>query len=289
MVSCEPVTLQAEHVVPLAVDRRRVRLAAGAGSRGTRAGDAVRELGDADRGDEHDHPRRVEQPADDDQLDDAPKPVPHDERGRPARRQYGNPNVDHEHGEQGGADQPDRADGEVDDARRAVHEHHAHGEHPDRQPADRAVEDELRRDPGGQHGSAVPAPRNTARARSSRSASSAAGPSKRTRPFSMNTARSAIARATLSDCSTMIIVWPAAFSCSTIDEQLLHHHRRQAERQLVDDQHPGSCSSTRASASICCWPPESVAGSSIAPRRQLGEEVEDAVDPRRSTSARSQR
>ena len=46
-------------------------------------------------------------------------------------------------------------------------------------------------------------------------AAPAPSPSKRTWPFSRNTARSAIASATLSDCSTMTIVMPSAFSRST--------------------------------------------------------------------------
>src|SRR5699024_5024621 len=59
-------------------------------------------------------------------------------------------------------------------------------------------------------------PRNTARSRSSRSARSAAGPSKRTWPFSMNTARSATASATFTDCSTIRMVVPASRSSSTM-------------------------------------------------------------------------
>ena len=75
---------------------------------------------------------------------------------------------------------------------------------------------------------------------SPRSSSSAVGPEKRTSPFSMKYARSAMVSATFTDCSTRMIVQPCVVdararcssSCSTIVG-------REAERQLVDDQQLG--------------------------------------------------
>ena len=68
--------------------------------------------------------------------------------------------------------------------------------------------------------------------------SSAVEPGERTSPFSMNTARSATVSATLTDCSTRMIVVPLAWMARTMLEQLLDDDRRQAERQLVDHQQP---------------------------------------------------
>ena len=55
----------------------------------------------------------------------------------------------------------------------------------------------------------------------------------------MNTARSEIASATFSDCSTMIIVRPAFLERADDLEHLLDDDRREPERQLVDDEHLG--------------------------------------------------
>ena len=79
----------------------------------------------------------------------------------------------------------------------------------------------------------------TERRMSGRSSSSAVGPSKRTWPFSMNTARSASSRATFTDCSTTTIVVPRAVDLPDDVEQLGHDGRRQPERQLVDHEHAG--------------------------------------------------
>ena len=65
--------------------------------------------------------------------------------------------------------------------------------------------------------SCVPAPsRNTDRSTSGRSSSSAVGPWNRISPFSMKYAVSATVSATFTDCSTRMIVVPAAFSSRTI-------------------------------------------------------------------------
>ena len=55
----------------------------------------------------------------------------------------------------------------------------------------------------------------------------------------MKIARSAIASATLSDCSTMIIVKPGVPQLLDDLEDLLHDDGREAERELVDDEHVG--------------------------------------------------
>ena len=78
---------------------------------------------------------------------------------------------------------------------------------------------------------------NTERRRSGRASSSAVGPSKRTWPFSMNTARAASSRATFTDCSTITTVVPGSLMRAHDAEQLGHHRRGEAERQLVDQQH----------------------------------------------------
>ena len=55
----------------------------------------------------------------------------------------------------------------------------------------------------------------------------------------MNTARSAIASATFTDCSTITIVTPVGLEPLDDLEELLHDERREAERQLVDEQQLG--------------------------------------------------
>ena len=54
----------------------------------------------------------------------------------------------------------------------------------------------------------------------------------------MKTARSAIVVATLTDCSTTIIVVPRAASCADDLDQVGDDGRREAEGQLVDDEQP---------------------------------------------------
>ena len=133
---------------------------------------------------------------------------------------------------------PDVADGKVDDPRGPVHQDDAHRDDGDGQALDDAVEDDLRVDPAdGQHHAGTSPPKNTARARSSRSMRSAIGPSKRTWPFSMKTARSAMAAATLRDCSTMIMVTPSALSRSITSISSCTTIGARPERELVDHQH----------------------------------------------------
>ena len=82
-------------------------------------------------------------------------------------------------------------------------------------------------------------PRNTARARSSRAASSSAGPSKRIWPFSMKIARSrdreGDVEGLLDDDHRQTALLERAHDV----EHLLDDHRSEPERQLVDDQHLG--------------------------------------------------
>ena len=80
---------------------------------------------------------------------------------------------------------------------------------------------------------------NTDRSRSGRSSRSAVGPVKRTSPFSMNTARCASVRATLTDCSTMHDRGAGGMDRAEHVEEVADDRRRQAERQLVDHQQAG--------------------------------------------------
>ena len=91
----------------------------------------------------------------------------------------------------------------------------------------------------GDRVSCVPAPsRNTERSTSGRSSSSAVGPWNRISPFSMKYAVSATVSATFTDCSTRMIVVPAALSSRTMLEQLAHDARCEPERELVDHEQP---------------------------------------------------
>src|SRR6185312_5180598 len=122
--------------------------------------------------------------------------------------------TDHDPEERGGGD-ADAADREVDDARRAVDQHDAHGDERRDEAADDALEHQVPGEHGGEGHQPPSVPKKTARARSPRSSRPSVEPSNRTWPFSRKIARSASAIATLSDCSTMIIVWPRALSSST--------------------------------------------------------------------------
>ena len=133
-------------------------------------------------------------------------------------------------------------------------------------------------------------PRNTARARSSRSSSSAVGPSKRTSPFSRKIARSAIASATLSDCSTMTIVCPRALSSLDDLEQPLHDERREPERELVDQQHLGLVDQhARRARASAAGRPTGCDAELLAALGELGEQLEHVGDalrrPRRRRRA----
>ena len=98
--------------------------------------------------------------------------------------------------------------------------------------------------------------RNTERTMSSRSRSSAVGPSKRTSPFSMKYARWATVRATLIDCSTRMIAVPDAWmrrttpsSCSTIVGA------RPSDSSSIMSS-VGFAMNAMPRASICCSPPD---------------------------------
>ena len=186
---------------------RRHRSASGNAGAGrvdlrVRGEDRQRELGDADGRDEHDDARRVEQPADDDQLDDRAVQRADDERDDQRRARTGTPYCDDEQREQAGADEAHVADREVDDPGRPVDEHDAHREQAEDQAGDDAVEDELAGDQRGEHASAALACRGTRpgrgrRARRARAAGprSAPGPSRGTRRGRRSPARrSATAR-----------------------------------------------------------------------------------------------
>ncbi len=192
-------------------------------------------LGKTDRRHEQDHPRLVEESPDDGEVDgqaDRHAEQQTDGEGGPERPAP----LHHQQRKERGAGQAHVADREIDDLGRPVRQDDPERQQTDVEAVDDAVEYHLagrellpeRRKRSEHIGENVAEqlaeqlaehhppsdPRKTARARSSRSASSWAGPSNRTWPFSRNTARSAIARATLSDCSTTIIVWPAARSVS---------------------------------------------------------------------------
>ena len=69
-------------------------------------------------------------------------------------------------------------------------------------------------------------------------AARAVGPSKRTSPFSMNTARSARVMATLTDCSTSTTVVPPAWMARTIPSSCSTTIGARPRLQLVDEQQP---------------------------------------------------
>ena len=130
--------------------------------------------------------------------------------------QYGTWYCARQQHEEAGADQAHAADREVDDSGGPVDEHDAERQHPVHQTRDESVGDELAGEERGGHRVSRPRGPGTRPAPGRRVLRApAADPSKRTRPFSRNTARSAIESATLSDCSTMTMVRPSRFSCST--------------------------------------------------------------------------
>jgi len=112
--------------------------------------------------------------------------------------------------------------------------------------------------------------RNTARRTSGRSSSSAVGPSKRTSPFSMNTARSATVHATFTDCSTSTMVVPWAWmartmpsSCSTITGA------RPRDSSSMSSSF-GRAMKAWPSVSICCSPPDMLPARSSQRSRKIG-------------------
>ena len=115
------------------------------------------------------------------------------------------------------------------------------------------------------------------------------GPSKRTRPFSMKTARSASVSATFTDCSTTTTVMPAGVEPAHDVAQRGDDHRREAQRQLVDQQHLGSQQQRRGERELLLLAAGQVAGELVA---ALGQDREQRRSPRpgpramRSRSAR---
>ena len=97
---------------------------------------------------------------------------------------------------------------------------------------------------------------NTERRMSGRSSSSAVGPAKRTSPFSMNTARSARLRATLTDCSTITIVVPRRWISRTTSSSwpTMVGARPSDSSSIMSSS--GRVMSAPPRASICCSPPE---------------------------------
>ena len=77
----------------------------------------------------------------------------------------------------------------------------------------------------------------------------------------------------------MIIVCPAAFSCSTIAEELLHDRRGEPERQFVDDEQFGFVQHDAAERQHLLLAAREVTGPHVAPGCEGREQVEDAVDP----------
>ena len=96
----------------------------------------------------------------------------------------------------------------------------------------------------------------TARRMSGRSSSSAAGPSKRTSPFSMNTARSASWSAMLTDCSTITIVEPRSWISRTTSRSAptMVGAKPRDNSSIITSS--GRVISAMPRASICCSPPD---------------------------------
>src|SRR5581483_7511893 len=196
-----------------------------------------------------------EQPADDGQLDQRPDPCADQQHRREGEEEV--PVVVEDHlGEEGGAERADLAVSEVDDACGAVDEDQARDEDGVGQPGEGPDDDDL--EGAGYEGPLEAPARQTARTRSSRSSSSAAGPSKRISPFSMKTARSAMVRATFTDCSTITMVMPRSFSCSTVASSCCTTTGARPSESSSMRRISGSSSSALARASICCSPPDRV-------------------------------
>ena len=124
---------------------------------GQRERDRLAQLRDADRRDEHDHARRLEQPADHRQLDHRAGERADDERDDQRRPVRPAVHADH-HREQRGGRHADVADREVDDPARPVDEHDAHRDERDDQPADDALEHQVPGDDGRRASSAALGP-----------------------------------------------------------------------------------------------------------------------------------
>ena len=86
-------------------------------------------------------------------------------------------------------------------------------------------------------------------------------------------------RATLRDCSTMIIVMPCSLSSCTVARSSLHHHRRQAEGQLVDEQQLGLVQQCHGQREHLLLPAGQVAGPRPAGTRRARGSGPARVDP----------
>src|ERR671910_427116 len=112
--------------------------------------------------------------------------------------------------------------------------------------------------------------RNTARSRSGRSNSSAAGPSNRTSPFSMKYARSATVSARLTDCSTRITVVPWSRSDRTIPSSCPTTDGASPSDSSSIISRRGLLTNAMLSVSICCWPPDRLPAGSSSRSRRMG-------------------
>ena len=128
--------------------------------------------------------------------------------------------------------------------------------------------------------------RNTERSRSGRSSSSAVGPENRIAPRSMKYARSATVErdvdALLDEDHRHAVVGQPAND----RQQLADDDRREAERQLVDQQHPRPGDEGHASASICCCPPRESAAATSMRSRRTGNSLEHLGDRGRDIGRR---
>ncbi len=112
--------------------------------------------------------------------------------------------------------------------------------------------------------------RYTARRMSSRSSSSAVGPSKRTSPFSMNTARSARRSAVLTDCSTSTTVVPSAWMARTISSRSSTTVGARPSDSSSIIRRRGRPRRACDRLSICCSPPDRSPASVSQRRRRAG-------------------
>jgi len=183
--------------------------------------------------------------------------------------------------EERGRGQSEVGDGEVDDARRAVDEDDRHRQDRHDQALDETDEQQVGR-------------RDLAVAAATR-ASAALGPeehgpgevvpfeqllgvaSNLTVPFSRKMARSEIASATLSDCSTIIIVCPRARSRSTSSRSRCTTTGARPSDSSSMRRISGSCISTRAKRQHLLLAARQALRELLRPLRELGEELEYIV------------
>ncbi len=157
-------------------DRARVRGLQRPGAVvGQRERDRLAQLGDADRRDQHDHARRLEQPPDHRELDDRAGERADGPAQRSATASTASACLPAITASSAAAGTPRSPTAKLMTRRRAVHEHDAHRDQRDDQPADDADEDEVPGDDGRERHQPPSVPKNTARARSSRSSRSVGG------------------------------------------------------------------------------------------------------------------